>query len=113
VCDVSRCSRRHHRQASSPHAGICAKPRTSRDHRVDTIATVNHKAINASSLAFGTYKLCLASSFGVKSHLLQLQLPSEAQTFTAEPRAAILHQNELESSPRILSYRQSSSIDII
>jgi hypothetical protein len=33
---------------------------------------------------------------------------SEAQTFTAEPRAAILHQNELESSPRILSIVKAS-----
>ena len=33
---------------------------------------------------------------------------SEAQTFTAEPRTAMKHQNELEPSPRILSIVQAS-----
>jgi hypothetical protein len=68
-----------------------------------------HEAINASSPAISIYKFCLASSSEL-SRLFNCSLPAEAQTFTAEPRAAISHQNELESSPRILSYRQSSSI---
>jgi hypothetical protein len=45
--------------------------------------------------------LCLVTSSIARSN-------SEAQTFTAEPRAAIYHQNELESSPRILSIVKAS-----